>query len=183
MQKLPTKIDGACLLRPAVVRDPRGFFLESWNESTFHDLGLDVRFVQDNQSRSARGVLRGLHYQVGAHAQGKLIRVTTGTIFDVMVDLRRSSPTFGHWEGLMIDGETRDHLWVPPGCAHGFLVVSESVDMDYKCTAQYSAEAERILRWNDPDLAIVWPLAPSTRPILSAKDEGGATFAECEKFA
>ncbi len=143
MQELPTKIEGAFVLRPKVFSDERGFFLESWNRETFRQIGLDVDFVQDNHSRSSKHVLRGLHYQIGDAAQGKLVWVTSGAVFDVIVDLRRSSPTFGQWDGYILNAETHDRLWIPPGCAHGFLVLSATCDFHYKVTAPYDPQAER----------------------------------------
>ena len=182
MQKLPTKIEGAFVLRPKVYCDERGFFLESWNREKFRQIGLDVEFVQDNHSRSSKHVLRGLHYQIGDAAQGKLVWVTSGAVFDVIVDLRRSSPTFGKWDGYLLNSETHDRLWVPAGCAHGFLVLSATCDFHYKVTAHYVSHAERTLRWDDPDLAIAWPLPSGTEPIVSPKDTGGTSFASCDKF-
>lgn len=182
MKKIPTKIHGAWLLKPKVFGDARGFFLESWNRATFHQSGLDLDFVQDNHSRSSKHVLRGLHYQAGAAAQGKLVWVTSGTVFDVLVDLRRSSPTFGVWDGYVLNTETHDRLYVPPGCAHGFLVMSEVADFHYKVTSSYDPTSERTLQWNDPSLGIDWPLEIGMNPILSAKDKSGAPFGDCEKY-
>lgn len=182
MTRYPTKIDGAWLLRPRVFGDARGFFLESWNKRAFAELGIDAEFVQDNHSRSAKYVLRGLHYQVGDSVQGKLVWVTSGTVFDVLVDLRRGSPTFGKWDGYMLTSEAHERLWVPPGCAHGFLVMSEVADFHYKCTEYYDPSAERSLRWNDPELGIDWPLAVGIDPLVSEKDKVAAGFAECEKY-
>jgi dTDP-4-dehydrorhamnose 3,5-epimerase len=183
MKKLPTKIHDAWLLKPKVFGDARGFFLESWNRDIFRDLGLDLDFVQDNHSRSSKGVLRGLHYQIGDAAQGKLVWVTSGTVFDVIVDLRRSSPTFGVWDGYLLNTETHDRLYVPPGCAHGFMVLSDTCDFFYKVTTPYNPAAERALRWNDPDLAIDLTLAIGVETILSDKDKAAPSFAECEKYA
>jgi dTDP-4-dehydrorhamnose 3,5-epimerase len=182
MKKIPTKIHDAWLLKPKVYGDARGFFLESWNRDTFCEVGLDLDFVQDNHSRSSKGVLRGLHYQLGEAAQGKLVWVTSGTVFDVIVDLRRSSPTFGVWDGYVLNTETHDRLYVPPGCAHGFLVLSETCDFFYKVTTPYNPQAERALRWNDATLAIQWPLPIGIEPIVSPKDKGAASFEECEKY-
>ena len=182
MKKIPTKIHDAFLLKPKVFGDARGFFMETWNRNVFHDIGLDVDFVQDNHSRSAKKVLRGLHYQAGDAAQGKLVWVTSGTVFDVLVDLRKSSPTFGVWDGYILNTDTHDRLWVPPGCAHGFLVLSDIADFHYKVSTLYRPETERALRWNDPDLAIDWPIEIGLQPIVSAKDESAATFQECEKY-
>lgn len=138
--------------------------------------------MQDSHSRSSANVLGGLHYQAGTSAQGKLVRVTSGSAFDVIVDLRRSSPTFGRWEGYVLDMATNNRLWVPPRCAHGFLVLSAACDFHYKVTAPYDPQSERTLRWNDPDLAIDWPIEIGPKPIVSAKDAAGASFAGCEKF-
>jgi dTDP-4-dehydrorhamnose 3,5-epimerase len=182
MKKLPTKIHDAWLLKPQVFGDARGFFLESWNREMFRDLGLDLDFVQDNHSRSSKGVLRGLHYQIGDAAQGKLVWVTSGTVFDVIVDLRQSSPTFGVWDGYVLNTETHDRLYVPPGCAHGFMVLSETCDFFYKVTKPYAPQAERSLSWNDSDLAIDWPLEIGLEPLLSDKDKAAPSFAECEKY-
>ena len=156
--------------------------METWNRNVFHDIGLDVDFVQDNHSRSAKNVLRGLHYQAGDAAQGKLVWVTSGTVFDVLVDLRKSSPTFGVWDGYILNTDTHDRLWVPPGCAHGFLVLSDIADFHYKVSTPYRPETECALRWNDPDLAIDWPIEIGLQPIVSSKDESAATFQECEKY-
>jgi dTDP-4-dehydrorhamnose 3,5-epimerase len=183
MKKTPTHIHDAWLLQPKVFGDERGFFLEAWNREAFRALGLEADFVQDNHSRSIRHVLRGLHYQQGAAAQGKLVWVTAGSIFDVLVDLRRGSPTYGRWDGYTLTAETHTRLWVPPGCAHGFLVLSESADLQYKCTAYYAPAAERTLRWDDPDLAIAWPLPAGAKPILSAKDAVGVRFSELDALA
>lgn len=182
MQKLPTKIHGAWVLRPNIFRDERGFFLEAWNRETFRALGLDADFVQDNQSHSTKHVLRGLHYQIGRAPQTKLVWLTSGSVFDVIVDLRQSSPTFGQWEGHTLDAKSHERIWVPAGCAHGFLVLSTRCDFFYKVTAPYDPAAERTLRWNDPDLDIDWPLDAGADPILSRKDSVAPSFAECNKF-
>ena len=182
MQKISTKIHDAYLLKPKVFGDARGFFLESWNRETFRSLGIDADFVQDNHSRSAKHVLRGLHYQAGDTAQGKLVWVTSGTVFDVLVDLRKNSPTFGVWDGYYLTADAHERLWVPPGCAHGFLVVSDTADFHYKVSAPYRPDTERSLLWNDPDLAITWPLEIGIDPIVSAKDASAASFKECEKY-
>jgi len=169
------------LLEPKVFGDDRGFFLESYNKRAFREAtGVDVEFVQDNHSRSRRGVLRGLHYQI-RQAQGKLIRVLAGRIFDVAVDLRRSSRNFGKWVGVELDAESMRTLWIPPGFAHGFTVLSESADMLYKATDFYAPEHERTLRWNDASLGIAWPL--SGEPTLSDKDRRGTPLAEAETYA
>ncbi len=182
MKKCPTTIQDAWVFKPNVFHDARGFFFESYNSETFRNLGLDLDFVQDNQSRSSKGVLRGLHYQIGDATQGKLVWVTSGAVFDVIVDLRRSSTTFGAWEGYELNAETHDRLYVPPGCAHGFLVLSETCDFHYKATKPYCPEAERSLRWDDLDLAIDWPLESGFEPNLSPKDASAPAFCLCEKF-
>jgi len=182
MQKIPTKIHDAYLLKPKIFGDARGFFLESWNRKTFRELGINADFVQDNHSRSSKHVLRGLHYQSGASAQGKLVWVTSGTVFDVIVDLRKSSPTYGAWDGYNLTTEAHERLWVPPGCAHGFLVVSDIADFHYKVTTPYSPKDERALRWDDPALGITWPIAIGINPIVSTKDAAAASFTDCEKF-
>jgi dTDP-4-dehydrorhamnose 3,5-epimerase len=174
-------IPDVVLLRPKVFGDHRGFFLESWNRRGFARIGLDFDFVQDNHSRSARHILRGLHYQV-RQAQGKLVRVVSGAVFDVAVDLRRSSATFGKWVGAELSEANNHMLWVPPGFAHGFLVLSESADFQYKCTDYYSPEHERSLAWNDPAIGIAWPLPTGVMPQLSAKDIAGKTLRDAETF-
>lgn len=181
MKVTPTTLPGLLILEPKVFGDSRGFFMESFNARTFRELtGLDVDFVQDNHSRSGKGVLRGLHYQI-QQAQGKLVRVVRGSVFDVAVDLRRSSPTFGKWEGVELSEENQRQLWIPPGFAHGFLVTSDSADFLYKTTDYYAPEHERSLLWNDPAVGVAWPL--EGEPLLSAKDVAGKGLAECETFA
>jgi len=176
-----TKIPGLMVLEPAIFPDERGFFLETWNAHAFQDaLKLDVQFVQDNHSRSSRNVLRGLHYQI-KHPQGKLIHVSRGRVFDVAVDLRKSSRGFGRWVGVEVSEDNHRQLWVPPGCAHGFLVQSEIADVLYKTTDYYAPSDERCLIWNDPKLAIDWPL--DGEPVLSAKDRSGRPLSEAEVFA
>lgn len=171
-----TAIPGLLILEPRVFGDERGFFLESFNQQAFNEAtGLDVHFVQDNHSRSTKGVLRGLHHQLPPHEQGKLVRVVRGSVFDVAVDIRRDSPTCGQWVGQELSESNHRQLWIPPGLAHGFLVTSESADFLYKTTAYYAPAAEACLAWNDPELAIAWP---STDVRLSAKDEAGMAFAD-----
>ena len=182
MTKLPTKIHDAFLLKPKIFGDARGFFLESWSREKFCSMGLDIDFVQDNHSRSARHVLRGLHYQAGDAAQGKLVWVTSGSVFDVLVDLRKSSPTFGVWDGYLLTADAHERLWVPPGCAHGFLVVSDTADFHYKVSAPYSPKDERALRWDDPKLSIQWPLEIGITPTVSPTDAIAASFEDCEKY-
>jgi dTDP-4-dehydrorhamnose 3,5-epimerase len=168
MNVLPTDIPDVLILEPKVFGDSRGFFFESYNEQVFRAAtGVTAHFVQDNHSRSARGVLRGLHYQV-EQPQGKLVRCTQGEVFDVAVDIRCDSPTFGKWVGTILSEENKQQMWIPPGLAHGFLVLSDSADFLYKTTEYYAPQHERAILWNDPDLAIAWPLAGA--PLLSAKD-------------
>ncbi|MCY1301109.1 dTDP-4-dehydrorhamnose 3,5-epimerase [compost metagenome] len=180
MKIVDNELTDVLVLEPKVFGDDRGFFYESFNAQTFEALsGLKCEFVQDNHSRSQRGVLRGLHYQV-QQAQGKLVRVTHGEVFDVVVDLRRSSPTFGRWAGINLSAENKRQLWVPEGFAHGFLVLSDYAEFLYKTTDYYAPEHERCIRWDDPDLAIDWPLAEAPR--LSAKDQAGVNFKDAELF-
>lgn len=171
MKVVQTQLDGVLIIEPRVFGDDRGFFFESFNERVFAEhTGLELRFVQDNHSRSARNVLRGLHYQL-QQPQGKLVRVVVGEVFDVAVDLRRGSSTFGQWVGEHLSADSKRMLWVPPGFAHGFLVLSEYADFLYKTTDYYAPADEHTILWNDPDLAIAWPL--SGAPALSAKDQAG----------
>ena len=182
MKVTTTAIDGLLILEPKVFGDARGFFLESFNQKSFYAaVGSEVHFVQDNHSRSAKGVLRGLHYQLPPHAQGKLVRVTQGAVFDVAVDLRRSSASFGRWVGIELSGANHKQLWLPPGLAHGFVVTSDSADFLYKTTQYYAPEAERCVRWDDPALAIAWPVLDSA-PLLSAKDAAAPALAEAPLF-
>lgn len=178
MKALPTAIPDLLLLEPAVFGDPRGFFYESWNQRVFDRLvGREVRFVQDNHSMSARHVLRGLHYQV-RQPQGKLVRVTAGEVFDVAVDLRRASPTFGRWVGEYLSGENKRMFWIPEGFAHGFLVLSESAEFLYKATDYYAPEHDRALRWDDPAIGIEWPLVG--QPQLKPRDAAAPLLANAE---
>ena len=180
MKATPTAIPDVLILEPTLFGDPRGFFLESFNQRVFNSItGLDVDFVQDNHSRSAKGVLRGLHYQV-QQAQGKLVRVVRGAVFDVAVDIRRDSPTFGRWAGAELTADNHRQLWVPPGLAHGFLVLSETADFLYKTTDYYAPAHERCLAWNDPSVNIEWPLTQHgiTTPTLSVKDAQGRSLQE-----
>lgn len=179
MQAIATDLPGVLLLEPKVFGDARGFFFESYNRREFAALDLDAEFVQDNHSRSARNVLRGLHYQI-VHPQGKLVRVVAGEVFDVAVDLRRSSPTFGRWVGQTLSAENKRMMWIPPGFAHGFCVTSEFAEFLYKTTDYWYPEHERCLLWNDPNLAIDWPLAGE--PILAAKDRHGANLRDAEVY-
>jgi dTDP-4-dehydrorhamnose 3,5-epimerase len=177
MQFLPTRIPDVVLIEPAVYHDQRGFFMETFHDGRFDAAGLNLDIRQDNHSRSHRGVLRGLHYQ-RENPQGKLVRVTRGAIFDVAVDLRRSSSTFGQWTGVILDDQRHQQLWVPPGFAHGFLVLSDVADVIYRCTALYAPGDEHTLLWNDPDVGIDWPTVDSNQPLLSAKDEQGVRLAD-----
>jgi dTDP-4-dehydrorhamnose 3,5-epimerase len=176
-----TRIPDVLLLKPRVFRDNRGYFLESWNRSTFADAGIAVEFVQDNHSHSAQWVLRGLHYQV-RQAQGKLVRVSRGTAFDVAVDLRKSSSTFGSWVGVELSDQNNHMLWIPAGFAHGFLALTHGVDFVYKCTDLYAPQHERTIVWNDARLAIDWPLPHAQAPLVSEKDAQGGAFASAEYF-
>ncbi|MCC7311921.1 MAG: dTDP-4-dehydrorhamnose 3,5-epimerase [Sulfuritalea sp.] len=180
MKVITTAIPDVLLLEPRVFGDERGFFLESWNKRTFAELGITADFVQDNHSRSQKNVLRGLHYQI-EHAQGKLVRVTAGEVYDVAVDLRRSSPTFGKWVGFILSAADKRLVWIPPGFAHGFCVTSESAEFLYKTTDYYSPAHERTLQWNDPQLAIPWPI--NGEPLLAAKDKAGTPLTSAETFA
>ena len=179
MRVTPTAIPDVLVVEPRVFGDDRGFFFESWNRRALAQAGLDVDFVQDNHSRSARGVLRGLHYQV-RHPQGKLVRVVTGEVFDVAVDLRRASPTFGRHVAVTLSAENKRMLWVPPGFAHGFCVTSESADFLYKTTDYWYPEHERTLLWNDPALGIAWPVDGT--PLVAAKDAAGTPLANAELY-
>lgn len=176
-----TPLPGVTLITPRVFGDERGFFMESWNAEVFRNAGFDVSFVQDNHSRSVRGTLRGLHYQT-RHTQGKLVRVTEGSVFDVAVDLRRDSPTLGAWYGVILDAQDKQMLWIPPGFAHGFYVTSEQADFQYKCTDRYDPDSEVSIAWNDPQLAIDWPLVDGHAPSLSAKDAAGLPFSEVPRL-
>ena len=177
----PTDLPGVVLIEPDFFGDHRGFFMETWQKRRFEQAGLDLEFVQDNHSMSMAGVLRGLHYQVN-RPQGKLVRVIAGEAFDVAVDLRRGSPFFGRWTGALLSALNRRMLWIPPGFAHGFYTVSERMELIYKCTAYYSPADERTIAWNDPDLAIVWPLEAGQMPTLSEKDARGNSLGEAEVY-
>lgn len=180
MRFLETSIPGPVIIEPAVFGDDRGFFLESWNAARFREGGLDTAFVQDNHSRSAKGVLRGLHFQ-NPNPQGKLVRVVAGAVWDVAVDIRRSSPYFGKWFGLELSAANKRMFWVPPGFAHGFLTLEDGTDFLYKCTAFYDPASEHSMLWNDPELGIDWPLEGIV-PNLSKKDIAGKALAELECY-
>ncbi len=183
MNLIKTNLPEVLLIEPRVFGDARGFFMESWNRKTFASLGLDLDFVQDNHSRSAQGVLRGLHYQLH-QPQGKLVRVTSGAVYDVAVDLRRASPHFGQWTGHELSAENKHMLWIPPGFAHGFLVLSENADFLYKATEYYAPEHERCVLWNDPAIGIDWPLdlLSHGEPALSGKDKVGSLLKDAEVY-
>jgi dTDP-4-dehydrorhamnose 3,5-epimerase len=176
-----TPLPGVLLIEPRVFGDARGFFLESWNRQSFAEAGLDMDFMQDNHSRSSRGVLRGLHYQLH-NPQGKLVRVTQGAVFDVAVDIRRASPHFGRWVGYELSADNHRMLWIPPGFAHGFLVLSDAADFLYKCTTLYDPPSDRGIRWDDPAIGIDWPDMGGA-PLLSAKDAAAPLLADAEVFA
>lgn len=174
-------IPDVVLIKPKVFRDPRGYFVETWQSQRFAAAGLDVTFVQDNLSRSTQYALRGLHYQI-QQSQGKLVRAVTGSIFDVAVDLRRSSPTFGKWVGEVLSEDNQHQLWVPPGFAHGFVVLSESAHFSYKCSDFYAPQFERTIRWDDPELDIRWPVPADANLTLSKKDSEGTAFRNAEAY-
>jgi dTDP-4-dehydrorhamnose 3,5-epimerase len=181
MQFEPTRLPEVVLVTPRVFSDARGFFFETWHEQKFAAAGIPARFVQDNHSHSVRYTLRGLHYQI-QQPQGKLVRVTHGEVYDVAVDLRRSSPRYGQWVGATLSAANHQMLWVPPGFAHGYLALSDEVDFLYQCTDFYAPPHERSIRWDDPRLAIAWPLPPGTMPQLSAKDAAAPAFADAETY-
>lgn len=183
-----TGLPGVLVLEPTVRDDDRGFFYESWNARVFAEVtGTDIDFVQDNHSRSAPGVVRGLHYQLPPHAQGKLLRVVVGAVYDVAVDIRRSSPTFGQWAGVELSADNRLQLWVPAGFAHGFVALTDA-ELLYKTTAHYHGPSDRVIRWDDPDIAIAWPVAgtgtgdTASGPQLSAKDRQAPALADADLF-
>jgi dTDP-4-dehydrorhamnose 3,5-epimerase len=180
MRFLPTEIPEVLLIEPQIFGDSRGFFMETWHAAKFATAGLDCNFVQDNHSKSVQGTLRGLHYQI-RKPQGKLVRVISGEVFDVAVDLRKSSPFFGRWVGDILSAENKKMLWVPPGFGHGFYVLSPEAEFVYKCTEFYAPEHECCIRWDDPELGIAWPLVGQA-PLLSAKDLAGVSLAEAELY-
>ncbi|MEO1324439.1 MAG: dTDP-4-dehydrorhamnose 3,5-epimerase [Pseudomonadota bacterium] len=181
MNIIDTEIDGLLIIEPRVFGDERGFFLETWNESAFREAGLDLTFVQDNHSRSQKGVLRGMHFQ-NPGPQGKLVRVVNGAVFDVAVDMRKSSSTFGKWVGVELSAENKRMFWVPEGFAHGFLTLRDDTDFLYKCTAPYAPQAEYTLAWDDPAVGIEWPIV-DLDPIVSEKDGKGLALADVAAFA
>jgi dTDP-4-dehydrorhamnose 3,5-epimerase len=179
---VPTRLPEVILIKPRVYADERGYFCETWQEERFASAGIAAHFVQDNHSHSVRSVLRGMHYQV-QQPQGKLVRVACGSVFDVAVDIRRASPRFGEWIGVVLSDENHHMLWVPPGFAHGYLALSDRVDFLYRCTDYYSPRHERTIRWNDRSLAISWPLSDGVFPLLSAKDAAAPDFEGVEHFS
>ena len=182
MRFVPTGLPDVIRIEPTVHGDERGFFIETWQARRFHEAGIDGEFVQDNVSQSSKGTLRGLHYQI-EHSQGKLVRGVQGEVFDVAVDLRKSSPHYGQWVGEVLSAENKHQLWVPPGYGHGFLVLSDTAEFEYKCTEYYAPEFERAIRWDDPDLGIEWPLLDGKQPVLSSKDAGAPVFRDAETYA
>jgi len=181
MKFIPLAIPDVILIEPRVFGDHRGFFMETWQRKNFAENGIDYDFVQDNHSKSSHGILRGLHYQI-EQTQGKLVRVVEGAVFDVAVDMRRSSPTYGQWVGEELSAENQKMLWVPPGFAHGFYVMSETAEFVYKCTDYYAPEHEKSLLWNDPELNIDWHLVDGKAPVLSDKDAVAPVFADAVSF-
>lgn len=181
MKVIDTKLNDVKIIEPNVFGDERGFFLETWSDAAFIKAGLEINFVQDNHSRSAQGVLRGMHYQI-KHPQGKLVRCTAGEVFDAAVDMRKSSPQFGQWVGVVLSAENKRQLWVPPGFAHGFYVMSETADFQYKCSDIYAPEYERSLLWNDPEVGIEWPLVAGVETQLAAKDQAATILSESDVF-
>ena len=181
MKIIDTSIPDLKIIEPAVFSDDRGYFLETWNSQAFNKAGLNWVFVQDNQSKSRRNVLRGMHYQIQS-PQAKLVRVVTGAVFDVAVDLRRSSPTFGRWAGAELTETNHRMMWVPVGFAHGFLTLTDETQLVYRCTDFYASQYERTILWNDPELAIRWPLPAREKPVLSPKDAAGRSFKEADLF-
>ena len=181
MEFIPTRIPEVILIKPRVLGDARGYFFETWQERKFAAAGIAAQFVQDNHSHSTRHSLRGLHFQI-RQPQGKLVRVSRGEVFDVVVDIRRSSPHFGQWVGVSLSDANHQMLWVPPGFAHGYLALSDEVDFLYKCTDFYAPEHERALRWDDPEIGVQWPLPAGVRPILSAKDAVAPLFKDAETY-
>lgn len=182
MNIVETSIPEVRIIEPHVFGDHRGYFIETWNHQRFVECGIEAKFVQDNFSYSKKGTLRGLHYQI-QNTQGKLMRVVEGEVFDVCVDIRKSSKTFGHWVGVTLSSENKRSLWVPPGFAHGFYVTSEAAAFEYKCTDYYAKQHERTLLWNDPALGIDWPIDPDTDPLITDKDRDGKILLEADVFS
>lgn len=181
MNVVPLTLNDAFYIEPKVHDDHRGFFMETWRDTWFEELNLNYQFVQDNHSQSTKGSLRGLHYQIN-HPQGKLVRVTKGEVFDVIVDLRTESPTFSQWAGIYLSEDNKRIMWVPPGFAHGFYVVSPEAEFIYKCSEYYSLKDDRTLLWNDPEIGISWPISPTDKIIMSEKDKAGTRLKNAEVF-
>ena len=181
MRFIPTELPEVVRIVPTVHEDARGYFMETWQARRFHDAGIDLDFVQDNFSESSKGTLRGLHFQI-EQAQGKLVRVVSGEVFDVAVDMRRSSPNFGKWVGEILSADNKHQLWVPPGFAHGFLVLSDTAMFEYKCTDYYAPEFERSVRWDDPEIGINWPLEKGEQPVLSPKDREAPFLRDADTY-
>jgi len=181
MKMIETDIPDVKIIQPTVFGDQRGYFMETWSQQNFSASGLEINFIQDNHSRSSQGILRGLHYQI-KHPQGKLVRVVTGKVFDVAVDIRQDSSTFGQWVGVVLSDENHQMLWVPPGFAHGFYVMSEQADFLYKCTDIYAPEYERCIKWDDAEIGIEWPLMNKQQPLLSEKDKKGLNLSVADIF-
>ena len=182
MKFVESTLPGVIRIEPTVHRDDRGYFMETWQAQRFSEAGISDEFVQDNFSQSSKGTLRGLHYQI-EKAQGKLVRVVQGEVFDVAVELRKSSPQYGEWVGEVLSAENKHQLWVPPGFGHGFLVLSEKAEFEYKCTNYYAPDHERTIRWDDPDIGIDWPLVDGEQPMLSSKDSDAPSFRDAETYA
>ena len=182
MKFVETSLPGVIKIEPRVFSDERGFFMETWQAQRFRDAGISTEFVQDNFSHSSRDTLRGLHYQI-QQPQGKLVRVVSGEVFDVAVDLRKSSASFGRWVGVILSAENKHQLWVPPGFAHGFLVLSETAEFEYKCTDYYAPDHERSIRWDDPEIGIEWPMPDGRQPVLSSKDAGAPFLKDVDTYA
>lgn len=181
MRFVATDLPEVVRIVPTVHEDARGYFMETWQARRFHDAGIDLDFVQDNVSESSKGTLRGLHFQI-EQAQGKLVRVVSGEVFDVAVDMRRSSPNFGKWVGEILSADNKHQLWVPPGFAHGFLVLSDTAMFEYKCTDYYAPEFERSVRWDDPEIGINWPLEKGEQPVLSPKDREAPFLGDADTY-
>lgn len=181
MKIIETAIPDVKIIQPTVFGDKRGYFMETWSEQHFVEAGLEINFIQDNHSHSSQGILRGLHYQI-KHSQGKLVRVVTGKVFDVAVDIRQDSSTFGQWVGVVLSDENHQMLWVPPGFAHGFYVMSEQADFLYKCTDIYAPKYERCIKWDDDEIGIEWPLVENQQPLLSEKDQEGLRLSVADVF-
>jgi dTDP-4-dehydrorhamnose 3,5-epimerase len=181
MKFVPTDLSDVIRIEPTVHGDERGYFMETWQARRFSEAGIGDEFVQDNFSHSSKGTLRGLHYQI-EQAQGKLVRVVQGEVFDVAVDLRKSSPQYGQWVGVVLSAENKHQLWVPPGFGHGFLVLSKSAEFEYKCTDYYAPEFECAVRWDDPDIGVNWPLVAGEQPMLSSKDSAAPFFKDAETY-